>query len=1013
MVAVSDLDMRVLGMVEVSRGGEAATPGRGAALNLLAALLVAANTVVASEVLAEFVWGEDQPSHPRAALHTKVSRLRKVLGEEVIETVAGGYRLRADPAQLDLLRFDGLIASAAGAVTDADALAALAEAIGLWRGTPLSNVSSATLHADVVPRLAERYLAACEQWAEVSLRMGRPGPVAERLVPLVAAYPFRESLAGQLMLARYRAGRPADALAAYEALRRTLHDELGVDPGKAVQDLHTTILRAARDDVPDGPGAGQTGPHWLGRGPAPGGLTGRAADLRELAGAIRGHPAVTVVGPAGVGKTELALHTARELAAEFAEGVAVAELGTMPAQHSDDLLAISGMLLGALGAPADPAQPSWEALVDWLRPRELLLVLDNAEHVFPACSRLVDMIARSCPRLRVVTTSRRPLGFAGERVVDLARLAPAAAAELLLRRVAERGSGGGLASDPGGVAALCQLLDGLPLALELAAAKLRTMPLRALTERISARPDLLTAPGRPGLAHQQGLFATLRWSYDLLTEPGRLLLTRLAVFAGAFSLADAEEVGGGSPLAPDEVAGLLSGLADDSLVHLTSDHDYRLLVPVRDFALSQASPGDLTATRTRHLARLCAAARLIDGAEPQARRQIIARMESGYSETLAALEWALRDDAAGHEAEDGARLLVTAQPVWEHRPGAILGALAHSVRALRFTGILPPDLAGALLLMAGHLHFRTGNLPAAKPLLEQVRELGEAGNPAHRRQRAAAVSFLAAIAYARVEPQAAALIRESAEDARNTGDGEKAALMLGIAAEMLAALGHPGEAAALIAEADQRIASQGRLRLRYLTRRAIVHLRAGHTPAAVRDLDELLAAQADIPSFDLAAAMVTRGYALGRQGQLDAARDTLTRGLRLVDELQAPTLLPDMNQALATIETAAGDLPKAVRHAREVLEWALPHSAVIDAVGALHVAVVLAVKTGHPQTGELAAAVRGCRLASGLPTWPFTEEEYAAYEAKWCVDAAAVTGPLEQQMLTGACDLALATLGGR
>jgi predicted ATPase/DNA-binding SARP family transcriptional activator len=1015
MAAVSDLELRVLGLLEVSRGGDPVVLGWGAALNLLAGLAVSANNVVATDVLAEFVWGDRQPSHPRAALHTKVSRLRKVLGDEVIETVVGGYRLQADSCQLDLLRFDGLLASAADAATDAEALAALDEAMGLWRGTPLSNVSSARLQSEVVPRLVERHITACERWAEVSLRMGRPGPVAERLAPLVEAHPFRESLVGHLMLARYRAGRPADALAAYDTVRRTLHDQLGVDPSRALQDLHTKILRDTVDRVEIRPRVAGEQPRWAGRGPSPGGLVGRAADQQMLARSLRSHHAVTVVGTAGVGKTELALQTARQLAGGFADGVAVAELGTMPAQQTDDLLAISGLLLGAVAAPVNPALPSWEALLEWLRPRELLLVLDNAEHIFPACSRLVDMIARSCPRVRVITTSRRPLGFAGERVISLARLEPAAAAELLLRRVAERDSDAVLAGDPAGVARLCQLLDGLPLALELAAAKLRTMSLPALTERITVRPDLLAVEGRPGLAHQRGLFATLRWSYNLLDEPSRLLLTRLAVFAGTFSLADAEQVCGGSPLAEAEVAGLLSGLVDDSLVHITGHlaHTYRLLVPIRDFAIRQAQASDLNATRTRHLRYLCATAELVESADDEPAQRIIAQLESGYCEILAALEWAARDEAADSEAEYGVRLLLAAQPVWNRRHGAVLTALAHAVRALDRRATLPADLAAGLMLFAGHLHFRTGNLDAAKPLLEQVRQLLDDQDPGDQYKRAVALSFLAALACARVEPGAADLIRASADAATKTGDAERAVPLLSVAAEMLAALGHVGEALILIGEAGRGVGRHRALRQRYLTRRAIVYLRADRIPEAMDDLDEVLADQSGITSFDLAASMVTRGYALGRQGRLDAARDTLTEGLRLVHELQAPTLLPDINQALATIETAAGNLPKAVRHVREVLDYTLPRSAVIDAVGALHLAVVLAAKANNPQLAQLAAAVRDCRLASGLPSWPFTDQEYATYEPEWETGRAVPAGPLRHDAVARACDLALSILGSR
>ena len=201
----------------------------------------------------------------------------------------------------------------------------------------------------------------------------------------------------------------------------------------------------------------------------------------------------------------------------------------------------------------------------------------------------------------MIITSRRSLGFSGERVLSLDPLEPGAAAELLRRRMAEHGQDPGLAGDDPAVAGLCQMLGGLPGALELAAARLRTMSLPALAERIMVRLDLLTIEGRPGLAHQRGVPDTLSWSYHLLDEPSRLLLTRLAVFPGAFGLADAEHACAGPPLEEREVAGILTGVVDNSLVQFTGDRGYRLLVPIRAFAIRQAVGGDLDATRARHL----------------------------------------------------------------------------------------------------------------------------------------------------------------------------------------------------------------------------------------------------------------------------------------------------------------------------------------------------------------------------------------------------------------------------
>jgi DNA-binding SARP family transcriptional activator len=241
--SVESPEFRVLGRVEALRAGGRVAVGRSAALNLLAGLLLSPNSAVPTYTLAEIAWGQALPSHPQAALHTKISRLRHVLGDGVIETVGETYCLRTDADHLDLLRFEGLMSQASAAPHDAEAAAVMDHAIGLWRGDPLANIDSPTLTSEAVPRLTERYLMACEQWAQASLRLGRAADVVPRLVPLMGAYPFREPIVRLLMLALCHDERKAEALRLYDSLRRRLAEELGTDPGAALQELHVSILR--------------------------------------------------------------------------------------------------------------------------------------------------------------------------------------------------------------------------------------------------------------------------------------------------------------------------------------------------------------------------------------------------------------------------------------------------------------------------------------------------------------------------------------------------------------------------------------------------------------------------------------------------------------------------------------------------------------------------------------------------------------------------------------------------
>lgn len=307
---MGNLEFSVLGPVEVRRDGEPIELARGKAVSLLATLLASANRVVLLDRLMDVVWGEKLPEHPHAAVYSIVARLRRMLGDAVIDNTGAGYRLRVDPERLDLLRFQRLMASVP-AMEDAAAVVALEEAIGLWREPLLGNVTASVLREELVPLWTERYLDACEEWAERCLRLARHQVVAARLSGLVAAHPLRERMVGQLMLALWRGGRTAEALRTYEALRRRVGEELGVDPSGELRDLHVQILRGgANEGRPDM----SAGPRWLDRRVAAAGLIGRDEDLRVVRGALHDHrvttvlphadPDGTVAGPSAAGLSE-------------------------------------------------------------------------------------------------------------------------------------------------------------------------------------------------------------------------------------------------------------------------------------------------------------------------------------------------------------------------------------------------------------------------------------------------------------------------------------------------------------------------------------------------------------------------------------------------------------------------------------------------------------------------------------------------------------------------------------
>ncbi|HEX3964260.1 MAG TPA: BTAD domain-containing putative transcriptional regulator [Trebonia sp.] len=1005
---MADVEFRVLGRVEVLRSGKEVSVGRSSTLNLLAGLLVSANTAVSREALAELAWGDMLPVNPRASVHTKVGRLRRLLGDGVIETVGDAYRLRSDEGQLDVLRFESLISQAMAAGGDEEEAAArLGEAIGLWRGDPLSNVDSPALNGEAAARLTERYFLACERWAEVSLRLGRARDVVQRMAPLVEAQPQREPMVRLLMLGLQHDGRHSEALTAYELLRRQLREDIGADPGPALQELHMAILRGAP------PESGPAHQRWSGARPAPGGLIGRDRDVIEVARTLDQHPAVTVTGPAGVGKTALALQVATHFAEQSQADVTVAEMGTLPAYQGSDPCPIAGLLLAILRVPTTAEMHAEDVLLEALRGSTELIVLDNAEHLVNAAARLADVITRRCPSVKIIITSRRPLGHSTEKIVEIAPLSPADTALLLRRRMADYGAGG--SADDVSVSELCPLIEGLPLAAELTAARLRTMSPRTLLDRIGTHPDLLASAGRPGLAHQQGLAATLQWSYNLLPVDQRFLLGRLGVIAGTFSLRDAEQIGGYDPIAEEDVAVLLSELADNSLVQVRrheQEYSYRLLWLIREFAVGQARPGELDSARRRHLDWLATTVGQISGADDDQRDRLIITALDRFGEILQALDWGLRPGASPGDLESGVRLLLAAQPVWERRPGALRLVLAHASQVLADAGIdLPAHLAADLTAMAGYLHFRTGNVPAARPLLESARSATDHASPAGRKRQAHALALLSIIAAARLEPRAADIARESCEAARQSGDRAAIVSRLSLAAEILALLGRLEEAAKLIGEAEQAIGTARRLRLAFLVRRAQVFVRAHDAVTALKDSDEILAARTEITMYDQAAALRTRGIAQTLSGQPENALATLAEAKRLAREAQAALLLPELAEALGHAEYRAGNLHTAIEHVRDGLTWTLANDDFLDAMGLLHLAVALSAKSGSPDTAPLAALVRSCRVGGRLPTWPFPESEYARVEqALGLADDPIRAEPVQLASITQAGQLALKQL---
>ncbi|ORT56873.1 AfsR family transcriptional regulator [Streptomyces sp. CB03238] len=601
---------RVLGSTQALRPDGTEAPVAGARLRaVLTALAAAGGRAVPVGQLAAQVWTGAPPADEPAAVQALVGRLRRALGRDAVVSVPGGYRLGARPEDVDLFRFERLAADGATALGAGDPACAarlLDEALGLWRGPALADLPGRDGDPLAV-RAERRRTEARRDRLAADVALGRPEGALAGLAELAAEQPLDEPLAALRIRALRSAGRPAEALAAYEEVRTRLAIRLGTDPGPDLKALYADLLAAGPAPEPGRPTPGNLRARLTT-------FVGRAGELAALADEVRERRLVTLLGPGGVGKTRLALEAAD--AAQDAwpdgtwpdgtwpDGTWVAELA--PVRDEADVPEAVRNALGARepvrwGAET-PARDPLAHLLDHCAGRRLLLVLDNCEHLVGAAARLAEALLTTCPGVTVLATSREPLGVPGEAVHAVEPLPEDAALRLLADRGAAARPGFRTDDDPAACAEICRRLDGLPLALELAAARLRALTPRQIADRLDDRFRLLDRGSRTALPRRQTLRAVVDWSWDLLDRTERTVLRRLAVFSGGCTLDQAEEV----CAEPDTLA-CLTSLVDKSLVVAAPSPAgdamrYRLLETVLDYAAERlAEAGEREATARRHL----------------------------------------------------------------------------------------------------------------------------------------------------------------------------------------------------------------------------------------------------------------------------------------------------------------------------------------------------------------------------------------------------------------------------
>uniref|UniRef100_A0AAU2VA70 Winged helix-turn-helix domain-containing protein n=1 Tax=Streptomyces sp. NBC_00003 TaxID=2903608 RepID=A0AAU2VA70_9ACTN len=650
---------RILGNTQVHHLDGSPVALGGARLRaLLTALALRPGRAAPVGALVDEVWGDEPPADAPAALQALVGRLRRVLGHDaVFSAESGGYGLAAEPDAIDLHRFERLTADGSRALEEGDAAKAAAlldDALALWSGPALADLPDP---GPLAARAEARRLDARRLRLAAALALGRAEETLAELAALCASHPLDEPLHALRIRALRAAGRPAEALAAYESVRTTLAEELGADPGPELRAIHAELLNPAAAPAPAAvPVHGNLRARLTS-------FVGREAELADIRGDLETARLVTLLGPGGAGKTRLSQEAADGAAACWPDGVWLAELAPV-----DDPAGVPAAVLTAVGArktvlhsagaeelrAADRhADDPVVRLAEHCGPRRMLLLLDNCEHVIGAAAELAEYLLARCPGLVVLATSREPLGVPGELVRPVEPLPAPFALRLLAERGAAARPGFRVEDDPDAAAEICRRLDGLPLAIELAAARLRMLTPRQIADRLDDRFRLLTSGSRTVLPRQQTLRAVVDWSWDLLEAPERAVLGRLAVFAGGCDLAAAEAVCAedGGLDAPD-VPAVLGSLVDKSLVVAAPDDTgemrYRLLETVAEYATERLDDaGDRGAAERRHLTHYREFARRTDaGLRGPGQRTAIDAFEREYENLRTALRRsiALRDE---------------------------------------------------------------------------------------------------------------------------------------------------------------------------------------------------------------------------------------------------------------------------------------------------------------------------------------------------------------------------------
>lgn len=918
-----ELEFRVLGNVDVVADGESIVPTSARQRDLLALLLLHANVTVSSDRLIDRLWQGEPPPTALAALQVYVAKLRSLMNDcpsAAITTVGGGYRFDIDTATIDSHQFEQLASRGHQALLAGSmrtAVATLRSALDLWRGDALADVRHLEGVLVEVTRLDETRLQAVGALIDAELALGHHLEMIPELERLVQEDPLQERRWAQLMLALYRGGRQSDALRAYRRASETLGEELGIEPGPDLYNLEERILLqdptlslAAEEADP---------PTNLERVVTS--FVGRQRELERLAELLETRPLITLTGPGGAGKTRMAREIGEKALASYCDGVWFVDLAAVP-----DGGEVPYRIAQTLGVAEQFDVPILEVVGGYLHHRSLLLILDNCEHLVDDLGEYVATLLANCPLLTILATSRERLGVGGETTWTVPPLGfpePGSVAvspgeheavDLFVERARLVDPGFELTAEIGPlVAGICRRLDGLPLAIELAAARVGMLSLADIEERLAADLSLLSRRSRFQPIRHATLTAAVRWSYELLDDEERTLFCRLSVFTGRFRLADAEVVCSDERLPGARVFDALARLVEKSLVvaHTgeRSGTRYSMLGTLRVFAATVAA-GEAEAIAERHAGHYLGlaeeAGRELQGAQ---QREWLDRLEADHDNLRAAFDWLVDNQHVEGALCMGASLLW----FWKMHDNVAEGT-ARLTRALATGGDVPPAVRAEALTAAAVLR-STSDVDAAYAMLEESRSL--ASSAGDLLCEGLALGWMGLLDRIRGNlPESRVHLVEALALVEAGGGGWASSFVLGhlgvLAREqglLDAAVEYHERALAISREIGNaqdeawNVAAIG-----------VVRLYEGSYEQARRYFEQSYEVQSALGfDFELATVLILLAVSSARSGDPDAAASTLARAHQRALELRSARLLDAAYRARATIAGARGDGKRAAQ----------------------------------------------------------------------------------------------------